>query len=346
MRNPVEVSLTTEEPDKIPAGGHLGSGIFGRVYSDQSRLMGEIQGHKTFSPFYSFDIQHSGGRVERLAIKSPIKKTSRDLKERFSSWDFLSDVEALAYSVGNLLDFISLTGMPEVLRIHASAIQFGEHSLIFSGESDVGKTTMHLNLMLDERFKFLSDDMVIARSGKVWPSFGPIRAYPHHFRNNELLRTHYLTGSTSTDKAHFLRRLLSLGQTGVRRTFRPDELFTDQRIGAPSTPHTLYFLQRTDEIGPGSITMAGRPLKDIIHLMRVNTFQDFQLYFRELGWNQPSSNQGFLSATDNQQSVFETKLGEFLGGAECFVVNIGRGVKPDALVDFLKPKILATIDKK
>ena len=75
---------------------------------------------------------------------------------------------------------IPLMNWPDKVLIHAAAITDLDEAYVFSGSGNVGKTSIVLAAIGEDKYRILSDDWLIVGNGKAYSTPFPIRIYPYN----------------------------------------------------------------------------------------------------------------------------------------------------------------------
>ncbi|MGI9543358.1 MAG: hypothetical protein ACR2MX_08870 [Cyclobacteriaceae bacterium] len=127
------------------------------------------------------------------------QKESKFLKalEKLRSIQYLTDREAIGQVFHELILVPSVFFDPSLVMVHASGVVTPKNeTILFAGTGGVGKTSLELELCINQNCHFLSDDIcIVSDKGKAYPNL----AYPKVYAYN-------MNGNTSLKKAVFKKR--------------------------------------------------------------------------------------------------------------------------------------------
>ena len=200
--------------------------------------------------------------------------------EQLKDWSYLSLIENYAYSFMNMLDIIflitNLAKERKFFLLHSSGISFNNKAYLFTGVSNIGKTSLVLKLLSELKdSKFLTEDMAYLNvKGRTVLDPRDFRVYPDVVDFNPILNKKLFKGLINYVQWQ-LRNFLGKNRRSVRRLVSPDELLGKKRIEYRSVKvNSIFVLLR--KYNNSVIKIDKEVVKKWITL---NTLDDFSIYF-------------------------------------------------------------------
>ena len=218
-----------------------------------------------------FEIKGKIFEKEPLEVNvSPVIKKKRisKIRQRFGDWNFFTTEETLAKNfMYNIFDFImELKFLTDKTKgasfIHASSIEKGGKAILFVAAGGAGKTSVMLQILKREGWRYLSDDLsIIDSDGRVYFNPKYIQIYPYNVKNDLELHTLLMKGRGVFDKLNWFYRKLRYGESSVRRRVDPRIFFGIEKVSSSASINKVVNLVRTsvkdfeiDEINPHVIS--------------------------------------------------------------------------------------------
>jgi len=132
--------------------------------------------------------------------------------------------------------------------IHGSAIANSEEEVfIFGGTGGVGKTSLMLELVGEQGYKFLADDIAILdEQGTVLANLAFPKIYGYNTLGYPKMLKKLLANRSFLDRAAWKLKMNRSGPQSVRRRVNPVEFF-DRRVALQGRLKTLFLLFRRDQ---------------------------------------------------------------------------------------------------
>ncbi len=210
----------------------------------------------------------------RISGKEPIevhvcpvigKKLPIEIRQRFRDWNFFTREETLAKNfMYNIFDFIIETKLlvNNSSFIHASSIENQGKAILFVAAGGVGKTSIMMQMLKKEGWKYLADDLsIVGSNGRVYFNPKYIQIYPYNIKNDFELYNLLIKGRGALDRLHWSYRKLRYGEASVRRRVDPRVFFGPGKVSSSAQVAKVINLVRTnvndfeiDGIGPDVIS--------------------------------------------------------------------------------------------
>ena len=167
---------------------------------------------------------------------------------RFKDWNYLLPHERYAKDfMYNIFDF---TSQAEHLKagasyLHASSFERDDRGVAIVAWGGIGKTTTMLKLVLEDSWRFLSDDLgLIDVEGVLHRTPKWMQIYAYNLEGEPAIRSALLDHRNVVDKASWRFKRATKGPKGVRRRVSAAELFGEDRVGDPTPLTDLFFIER------------------------------------------------------------------------------------------------------
>lgn len=195
----------------------------------------------------------------------PRKRTFRT-RERFRDWNFFTIEETLAKNfVYNIFDFVMELKLlvNSSSFIHASSLEKDGKAILFVAAGGIGKTSIMMQMLKKEGWKYLADDLsIIDSNGRVYFNPKYIQIYPYNIKNDFELYNLLIKGRGALDRLHWSYRKLRYGEASVRRRVDPRVFFGPGKVSSSAQVAKVINLVRTnvndfeiDEIAPDVISI-------------------------------------------------------------------------------------------
>ncbi len=178
----------------------------------------------------------------------PRKRTFRT-RERFRDWNFFTIEETLAKNfVYNIFDFVMelkflINGSS---FIHASSLEKDGKAILFVAAGGIGKTGIMLQMLKQEGWRYLSDDLsIVGSDGRVYFNPKYIQIYPYNIKNDAELYDLLMKGRGVFDKLNWFYRKYRYGEDSVRRRVDPKKFFGTEKISKDARINKVVNFVRT-----------------------------------------------------------------------------------------------------
>lgn len=192
-----------------------------------------------------------------------------------------------------------------MLALHASAIKYKKKGVLFCGLDGVGKTSLALSLVKNEKASLLSDNLVLIGDGKVYSCYEQIRLH--------------------TNQTYFLDKDLSFGKSNTDKGFY---LLPKEKLTQEGQIKLVFFLESalSNGVFPISLEDAGRRA---ICLSRLSG--ELQKYPAFCSFYKLISNSNTISEEEIVHLAF--------AGAQCFRVQMDFSLGAEYNAEFIRKKI-------
>lgn len=104
------------------------------------------------------------------------------------------------------------------LIIHSTGVVKGDKAFLIGGTGGCGKTSLELELCLNNEYAFVNDDMgVLSTSGDIFPNLVHPKIYGYNVNENAILKSKLLSEASILDKVHWDFHSKLFGLSKVRR---------------------------------------------------------------------------------------------------------------------------------
>jgi hypothetical protein len=132
-------------------------------------------------------------------------------------------------------------------HLHASSFERDGRGVAILAWGGAGKTTAMLKLVLEDGWRYLSDDLVtIDRAGTLWRSPKRLQVYGYNVVNQERIRSMLMAGRSLADRTSWLLRARVRGPKKVRRRVSAEQLFGAGSTAAHAALVHAIHLERAD----------------------------------------------------------------------------------------------------
>lgn len=252
---------------------------------------------------------------------------------RMRDWNFLSDTQIVAKNfMYSLFDWTSQLAQLDHGQsyLHASTMARGDKGLAIMGWGGVGKTTAALKLVLEQDWKFLSDDLgLIDRAGMMHPTPKRMQIYGYNLVGQPAIARALMRRRSLGDRASWAWRMRRYGGKRVRRRIAAPTMFGSENIGSPAPLTDLVFLQRSDGAERKILEIDPRTTAQRMASIVMAEIDPYTNLVRE------------AEATDCHAlpppHLIQARIAEILeqafSTANCHQIHVERGCGPDDLVD-------------
>ncbi len=194
-----------------------------------------------------YRLHREGARLDISLASTPWRGLSENVS-RFFDWNYLTPDERRAKNfIYDLFDFTSQIGLLEAgaSYLHASSFERDGRGVALVAWGGIGKTTTMLKLVLEDGWRFLSDDLgLIDTAGNLHRTPKWMQIYAYNLEGQAAIHDALLSGRTLADRASWALSRSRKGIKGVRRRVSAEQLFGSTRLGEKTPLTDLYFLER------------------------------------------------------------------------------------------------------
>lgn len=258
---------------------------------------------------------------------------------RARNWNFLSRAEELAKAV--IYDGLDQAIQLQQMRVdqsfvHASSICRDGSAVVIAGWGGVGKTSSVMQLVREDGYQFLSDDLaVVSSGGDVFRSPKRMQIYPYNVVGLRSLQDELLGGRSLVDRAQWHARKKLRGPKGVRRRVAAEDLFGKERVATRSTITHFIHLERGAWPGPTRLDLpadeaAARSASILTHEMSP---------LNEIGAAVRASGNPNPFAARNWEARTTEILAGALRGVRCTLLRVPIETTPAQLSDLVREAV-------
>lgn len=146
--------------------------------------------------------------------------------EKLRSIQYLTDREAIGQVFHELILVPSIFFDPSLVMVHASGVVTPTNeTILFAGTGGVGKTSLELELCLNQNCHFLSDDIcIVNEEGEAFPNLAYPKVYAYNVNGTGSLRKSVFKERKALDKLHWYL-MTKRGLHKARRRISPKDLY-------------------------------------------------------------------------------------------------------------------------
>jgi hypothetical protein len=168
--------------------------------------------------------------------------------------------------------------------IHGSSVGTPEGDVyVFSGTGGVGKTSMMLELVEEQKYDFIADDItVLSSEGNVHANFAFPKIYGYNTLGSPSMKKKLLGATSYADRIAWNLQMKRMGPSGVRRRVNPKEFF-DGQISQSGKLKKFFILFRTEtkNLSLESVS-ASKATEMNLHVMK----SEYAILYNHLHWYQ------------------------------------------------------------
>lgn len=259
--------------------------------------------------------------------------------QRFSHFNYLSHAERRVKSfVYDIFDYAAQEAQLSLGQsfVHASSLERDGDAVALLAWGGIGKTTSMLKLVLEDGWRFLSDDLgVIDADGMLHRSPKRMQVYGYNLRGQERIAEAFLGQRSAMDRISWEIFKVIKGNQRVRRRVSAEEMFGETRVAKSGKLTRAIFLERHSggEFRRAEVSATALAMRCA------------SILSRELDSFAIVTNAAHGAGTDVMRTLGESERAAFeilerdFARVKCEVVGIPKTAGPDALVDFLRPML-------
>jgi hypothetical protein len=218
--------------------------------------------------------------------------------------------------------------------VHASSVERDGRAVALLAWGGIGKTTSLLKLVLEDGWRFLSDDLgLIGADGTMYRSPKHLQVYGYNLAGQPAIERAMLEGRTASDRLSWRVFTAIKGAHRVRRRVSAEQLFGAARVARTGRLERAIFLQRHSgrEFTRESITPVALAQRcaAILH-------HELSPYGLVASAVHGAGNRATIPSVLESQERTLAILGQAFGRVPCELVGIPTGAGPDDLVGYLR----------
>ena len=288
---------------------------------------------------YLYEPAMRDGRVGVKLAASPADgnkmKGLRGAARRFRDWNYLDQNQSVAKNF--MYDIFDWTTQLAQLQLgqsfmHASSMTSGDRGMAVVGWGGVGKTTSLLKLVIENGWKFLSDDLgIIDDAGNITRAPKRLQVYGYNVEGQAALRERVLQERTVLDQLSWSYMLRRRGGKGVRRRISPQDLFGDAGLGTGAKLTDLIYLERTDGDRP---TLHDIDSEEVARRMSAIVMAEIEPY-GAICREAEAGGASFMRHPAEVQEQTRQVLGKAFSSARTRLVRVGKNADPNSLTELI-----------
>lgn len=177
-------------------------------------------------------------------VSNPLSRTI----SRIDNWNYLLPEERVAKDfMYDLFDFTTQLAHLKTgsTYVHASSFERDGRGVAIVAWGGVGKTTSLLKMVLEERWRFLSDDLgLIDSDGRIYRTPKWMQIYAYNLQGEPAISNALLDSRGLVDRMAWSWKQFRRGVKGVRRRVSAHELFGPDRVAESVELSDVFFLER------------------------------------------------------------------------------------------------------
>ncbi|MTI31135.1 hypothetical protein [Xanthovirga aplysinae] len=243
--------------------------------------------------------------------------------KRFYNIQYKTTSEAIGQAFHEYVLVPAMFFDPSYSVVHASGIYSEEGTtVLFGGTGGVGKTSLELELCLNNKASFLCDDIAIVNNeGYVFPNLAYPKVYAYNVEGNNSMKAKVLGGKGILDRFQWYFWNKLIGPNRVRRRIHPKKIYgkvTSDR--QKLNKFIILFRSHVSKLELKEISpeKAAKLNASVI----ASEYADF---FNHIHWHEYNrralDQDSFLSFSQMKKRV-ENNLNKALHSSECFLLHI------------------------
>jgi serine kinase of HPr protein (carbohydrate metabolism regulator) len=284
--------------------------------------------------------------IDVSIVPRPLSTAHRMAPEallRCADWNHLTRFETTAKNfVYDMFDYLTqIVQLPlGQSHLHASSFEKDGRGVAIIAWGGVGKTTAMLKLVLEDGWRYLSDDLVtIDRDGMLWRSPKRLQIYAYNVANQERIRNVLMSGRSMVDRASWTLRRVVRGPKRVRRRVSAEDLFGADATAAHARLTTAIYIERVDDSGFSTNNLTVARLADraaATVMSEIQPFVDLSMAMHS-GDRHP-----VLPGIEAMYEATRSVLAEGFASVRPLAVRIPLSAGPDEISGYLRPLLQRT----
>lgn len=262
-------------------------------------------------------------------------KGLRGSAARFRDWNYLNQHQSVAKNfMYDIFDWTTQLAQLELGQsfMHASSMTFENRGMAVVGWGGVGKTTSLLKLVIENGWKFLSDDLgVIDDTGKVTRAPKRLQVYGYNIEGQPAIRERVHKDRTLLDQLSWMYMLRRRGAKGVRRRISPKALFGEAYLGNSAKLTDLIYLERTDADQPSLHDIDAREVARRMSAIVMAEIEPYGAICREA----EAGGATFMRRPAEVQEHTYEVLQKAFSSAHTRLIRVGKNPDPNKLTELI-----------
>jgi hypothetical protein len=262
-------------------------------------------------------------------------KDLRGSVERFQDWNYLNRNQTVAKNfMYDIFDWSTHLAQLKLGQsfMHASSMEREGRGLAVVGWGGVGKTTSVLKLVIENGWKFLSDDLgIIDDAGNITRAPKRLQVHGYNLEGQPTIRDRVLHKRDLFDQLSWMYMLRRRGVKGVRRRISPQVLFGEAALGCGTKLTDLIYLERTDGDKPTLHDMHPAEVARRISAIVMAEIEPYGAIYREA----EAGGAKFMTRPSKVQAHTRDVLHKAFSSARTRLIRVGRNPDPNRLTDLI-----------
>ncbi len=281
-----------------------------------------------------------GLRVSVQVPRATVREIAPPAMQRFFHFNYLSHAERrVKMFVYDIFDYTAQCAQLPLGQtfMHASSLVKDSRAVALLAWGGIGKTTSMLKLVLEDGWKFLSDELgILDVDGTLHRSPKHMQVYGYNLKGQPAIRDGFFRERSAADRASWaIYRVLKSDQR-VRRRLSAESMFGAGGVAASARLTQAIFLERSSGSEFRHEPVSAAALADRCTAILLREIDPFALVTNAVHGGGNARTLLTLGEVEAQSRAILTKVFERV---PCSVLSIPKGALPDALVDYLRPRI-------
>jgi hypothetical protein len=260
--------------------------------------------------------------------------------QRFAHFNYLSHAERrVKMFVYDIFDYLSQDAQLPFGQtfVHASSLERNGKAIALLAWGGIGKTTSMLKLVLEDGWRFLSDDLgVIDRDGVLHRSPKHMQIYGYNLLGQQPIADAFFKERSLADRLSWrIYRVLKSDQR-VRRRLSAESMFGAERVAKSAQLTQAIFLERNAGREFTHTKVSAADLAQRCTAILLREIDPFTLVTCAVHGGGNDRTIRTVGEVEEQSRAILTAAFERV---PCSVVSIPKSALPDALVNYLRPRI-------
>lgn len=293
-----------------------------------------------------YQVSRRAGVIEVLVRPVPRSRGQSVVPKellRAADWNHLTPEETVAKNfVYNVFDYLSqLAQLPlGQSYLHASSFERGGEAAALIAWGGIGKTSAMLKLVLEDGWRFLSDDLVaIDSSGMLWRSPKRLQVYGYNVAGQERLRRRLMDGRSAVDRAAWALRLAVRGPRGVRRRVSAERLVGPDAVATHGRLAHAFFVERADAPAFGRRAL---PVEELARRAATTLLRELQPFVDLSTAMYAGGRHPVLPSVSDLFENSRRVLEQALGAVRPWAISLPLHAGPDEVSDYLRAALRET----
>jgi len=269
------------------------------------------------------------------------RRLAPDGLARCADWNHLTKYEKIAKNfVYNVFDYTSQIAQLQLgqSHLHASSFEKDGRGVAIIAWGGVGKTTAMLKLVMEDGWRYLSDDLVtVDRAGTLWRSPKLLQVYGYNVANQAGIRSMLMSGRSLSDRAFWEIRRVVRGPKKVRRRVSAEQLFgADATAARAQLRHAIHIERADTGFSTTTISVADLAARAAATILReISPFVDLAIAMHS------SAHHPVLPGVQVMYEATRSVLEEALSRVQPVSVSIPLHADPNEVSAYLRPLLEA-----